>query len=101
MAIVRRNLDQRWKDGKAAAIYLKGHADTVYCVQFDEYVDIPYLVMAISDSTITDTRSSLGPAIARFAFGMLITRGHVLRLLAHLLHINNASHHQITQIHSQ
>lgn len=42
MAIVRRNLDQRWKDGKAAAIYLKGHTDTVYCVQFDEYVGFPY-----------------------------------------------------------
>jgi F-box and WD-40 domain protein 1/11 len=37
MAMVRRSLDRRWKDGKAAAIYLKGHTDTVYCVQFDEH----------------------------------------------------------------
>ncbi|EED19974.1 F-box and WD40 domain protein, putative [Talaromyces stipitatus ATCC 10500] len=37
MAMVRKSLDQRWKSGKAAAIYLKGHTDTVYCVQFDEH----------------------------------------------------------------
>jgi F-box and WD-40 domain protein 1/11 len=33
---VRRTLEKRWKEGKAAAIYLHGHKDTVYCVQFDE-----------------------------------------------------------------
>ncbi|KAL2813152.1 WD40-repeat-containing domain protein [Aspergillus granulosus] len=33
---VRRALDQRWKNGEAAAIYLQGHTDSVYCVQFDE-----------------------------------------------------------------
>ena len=36
MFAVRRALEQRWKDGKAAAIYLHGHKDSVYCVQFDE-----------------------------------------------------------------
>ncbi|CAG7982314.1 unnamed protein product [Penicillium salamii] len=36
MFLVRRALDQRWKDGKAAAIYLQGHEDSVYCSQFDE-----------------------------------------------------------------
>lgn len=34
----RRALDQRWRDGYAAAIYLEGHTDCVYCVQFDESV---------------------------------------------------------------
>ncbi|KAL4882892.1 WD40-repeat-containing domain protein [Aspergillus karnatakaensis] len=34
--LVRRALDSRWKEGKAAAIYLQGHTDSVYCVQFDE-----------------------------------------------------------------
>ncbi|OQE10791.1 hypothetical protein PENVUL_c003G03295 [Penicillium vulpinum] len=34
--LVRRALDQRWADGKAAAIYLQGHEDSVYCSQFDE-----------------------------------------------------------------
>ena len=32
----RKALDQRWRDGHAAAIYLEGHTDCVYCVQFDE-----------------------------------------------------------------
>ena len=34
--LVRRALDHRWKQGKAAAIYLHGHKDSVYCAQFDE-----------------------------------------------------------------
>ncbi|KAJ5130511.1 uncharacterized protein N7515_006550 [Penicillium bovifimosum] len=34
--LVRRALDRRWKEGKAAAIYLQGHEDSVYCSQFDE-----------------------------------------------------------------
>lgn len=34
---VRKALHQRWQDGHAAAIYLDGHTDSVYCVQFDEY----------------------------------------------------------------
>ncbi|QKX56706.1 uncharacterized protein TRUGW13939_03812 [Talaromyces rugulosus] len=37
MTLVRQALDRRWKEGKAAAIYLQGHTDSVYCVQFDEH----------------------------------------------------------------
>lgn len=33
---VRKALHQRWTDTHAAAIYLEGHYDSVYCVQFDE-----------------------------------------------------------------
>ncbi|QSS60037.1 F-box domain-containing protein [Histoplasma capsulatum] len=36
MFAVRRALESRWKKGKAAAIFLHGHKDSVYCVQFDE-----------------------------------------------------------------
>ncbi|KAE8145636.1 F-box and WD40 domain protein [Aspergillus avenaceus] len=36
MFLVRRALEHRWKEGKAAAIYLHGHKDSVYCAQFDE-----------------------------------------------------------------
>lgn len=36
MYSVRHTLESRWKNGKAAAIYLHGHTDSVYCVQFDE-----------------------------------------------------------------
>jgi len=32
----RKALHQRWLDGHAAAIYLEGHTDSVYCVQFDK-----------------------------------------------------------------
>lgn len=35
---VRMDLDNRWKNGIATAKYLRGHSDSVYCVQFDEYV---------------------------------------------------------------
>ncbi|MCJ1307295.1 hypothetical protein MMC25_000941 [Agyrium rufum] len=37
MCQVRRSLDERWKAGSAAAHYLEGHTDSVYCVQFDEH----------------------------------------------------------------
>ncbi|KZF23508.1 WD40 repeat-like protein [Xylona heveae TC161] len=33
---VRRALETRWQSGTAAAIYLNGHTDSLYCVQFDE-----------------------------------------------------------------
>lgn len=36
MLQARRELQRRWKDGKATAVYLEGHTDSVYCVQFDE-----------------------------------------------------------------
>ncbi|KAK2013530.1 WD repeat domain-containing protein [Colletotrichum eremochloae] len=29
-------LDQRWKEGKAKPVYLNGHLDSIYCLQFDE-----------------------------------------------------------------
>ena len=46
MFLVRRALDRRWKEGKAAAIYLQGHKDSVYCVQFDELSSIrPYTLL--------------------------------------------------------
>lgn len=34
---VRTLIDKRWKNGEAAAIYLNGHKDSVYCAQFDEH----------------------------------------------------------------
>ncbi len=37
MYLVRRQIDKRWAEGRAAAIYLNGHKDSVYCVQFDEH----------------------------------------------------------------
>lgn len=45
---VRTLIDNRWENGKAAAIYLNGHQDSVYCVQFDEHK----IVTGSRDNTI-------------------------------------------------
>ena len=37
----RRDLECNWSAGTAGATYLQGHTDSVYCVQFDEYVISP------------------------------------------------------------
>ncbi|CAG9998132.1 unnamed protein product [Clonostachys byssicola] len=34
---VKRELDQRWKQGDVSAISLHGHTDSIYCLQFDEH----------------------------------------------------------------
>ncbi|GAB1203435.1 hypothetical protein APSETT445_002070 [Aspergillus pseudonomiae] len=60
MFLVRRALEQRWKEGKAAAIYLHGHKDSVYCAQFDEYViqqaNHYHQLTAYRDKIITGSR---------------------------------------------
>lgn len=33
---VKHQLNRRWKQGKARPVYLKGHCDSIYCLQFDE-----------------------------------------------------------------
>ncbi|KAF6836691.1 f-box and wd40 domain-containing protein [Colletotrichum plurivorum] len=32
----KEELDDRWKAGKARPVYLNGHLDSIYCLQFDE-----------------------------------------------------------------
>ncbi|KAK4223291.1 WD40-repeat-containing domain protein [Podospora fimiseda] len=32
----KQRLDKNWKLGKALPVYLNGHADSIYCLQFDE-----------------------------------------------------------------
>ncbi|KAF4976750.1 hypothetical protein FZEAL_6629 [Fusarium zealandicum] len=34
---VKQQLSQRWKGGKATPVYLNGHKDSIYCLQFDEH----------------------------------------------------------------
>lgn len=36
--MVRHSLKQRWLAGVPMAWHLEGHSDSVYCLQFDEYV---------------------------------------------------------------
>ncbi|OCT53848.1 putative F-box and WD40 domain protein [Cladophialophora carrionii] len=45
---VRTLVDKRWRNGEAAAIYLNGHKDSVYCCQFDEHK----IVTGSRDNTI-------------------------------------------------
>ncbi|KAJ8608419.1 hypothetical protein MRB53_039671 [Persea americana] len=61
---IRKLIDKRWENGEAAAIYLNGHKDSVYCVQFDE----DKIITGSRDNTIRiwDARSyrcigKLGP----------------------------------------
>ncbi|KAF7564001.1 hypothetical protein G7046_g97 [Stylonectria norvegica] len=34
---VKQELSHRWKAGKARPVYLNGHSDSIYCLQFDEH----------------------------------------------------------------
>ncbi len=38
---VKQDLDRQWQKGKARPVYLNGHSDSIYCLQFDEYVSFP------------------------------------------------------------
>ena len=33
---VKTELDKRWEEGKVRPVYLNGHSDSIYCLQFDE-----------------------------------------------------------------
>lgn len=33
---VRQQLEKNWAEGNSKAVYLNGHQDSIYCVQFDE-----------------------------------------------------------------
>lgn len=35
---VKTQLDRHWREGRARPVYLNGHTDSIYCLQFDEYV---------------------------------------------------------------
>jgi F-box and WD-40 domain protein 1/11 len=35
---IREQLEHNWRNGIAAPVYLNGHLDSIYCVQFDELV---------------------------------------------------------------
>jgi len=43
MFAVNKELHSRWTKAEMTYKYMKGHTDSVYCVQFDEYVDLPPL----------------------------------------------------------
>lgn len=47
---VKEELDKRWKEGKARPVYLNGHSDSIYCLQFDEYVPLLSPTAIVSSS---------------------------------------------------
>lgn len=34
---IKRELNAHWREGRARPVYLSGHSDSVYCLQFDEH----------------------------------------------------------------
>lgn len=55
----RQELDQRWKIGRRArAVYLNGHLDSIYCLQFDEYVPF-HLKNGCSIPLLTSCRNKI------------------------------------------
>jgi F-box and WD-40 domain protein 1/11 len=42
MFMVNKELHSKWNRAEMTYKYMKGHTDSVYCVQFDEYVYLTY-----------------------------------------------------------
>jgi len=67
---VKEELDKRWKEGKARPVYLNGHTDSIYCLQFDEYVTPSALEVSIMLTYVTGQRLLLDPATGPSASGI-------------------------------
>jgi hypothetical protein len=64
----RKTINRRWAASTPSAIYLNGHTDSVYCCQFDEYVQFFF---GLSNANfVLGTRSSLGHVTELSAFGI-------------------------------
>lgn len=61
-------LSQRWKEGKARPVYLNGHTDSIYCLQFDECVS-PTKGAQTLLTIITDSRLCLALVTRLFVSG--------------------------------
>ncbi|KAI5792444.1 WD40-repeat-containing domain protein [Peziza echinospora] len=62
---VRQELDHRWKQGQVTAKYLRGHTDSVYCVQFDDQK----IITGSRDQTIKIWDVHTGACIKTLGFG--------------------------------
>ncbi|KAI5465428.1 WD40-repeat-containing domain protein [Mariannaea sp. PMI_226] len=72
---VKQELAYRWKAGKARSVYLNGHQDSIYCLQFDEYK----IITGSRDKTIRvwdlrslECRLIIGPPEVIGEEGMLV-----------------------------
>lgn len=66
----RKALNRRWKNAYAAAIYLDGHSDNVYCVQFDEYAGVNPCAREFTNHPGIGKKSLQGRATGPFEYGM-------------------------------
>ncbi|KAH7023838.1 WD40-repeat-containing domain protein [Ilyonectria destructans] len=72
---VKQELTHRWKAGKARPVYLNGHSDSIYCLQFDEYKIITGSrdkTIRIWDMRTLECRLVIGPPEVINEAGMLI-----------------------------
>lgn len=67
---VREQLDKRWKDGKPRHVYLNGHTDNIYCLQFDELVHLNPTFKTPADIFPAGPRSSPAPGTGPSASGI-------------------------------
>ena len=81
----RKLIDRRWQNGEAAAIYLNGHKDSVYCAQFDDNKIITGSrdhTVRIWDAKTYQCVRRLGPPVKRrdenqgYRAGMAVPRGN-------------------------
>ncbi len=67
---VKQELDRRWQQGKTRPVYLNGHSDSIYCLQFDEYVCLlPLFPFCLLLTHTTEKRSSQARATRLFVSG--------------------------------
>ncbi|KAK7408408.1 hypothetical protein QQX98_009448 [Neonectria punicea] len=72
---VKQELIHRWKAGKARPVYLNGHSDSIYCLQFDEYKIITGSrdkTIRVWDMTTLECRLVIGPPEVISEAGMLV-----------------------------
>lgn len=62
---IRNELDLRWKQGKVTETYLRGHTDSVYCVQFDD----EKIITGSRDQTIKVWDMQTGACIKTLGYG--------------------------------
>lgn len=72
---IKQDLNHRWKAGKARPVYLNGHKDSIYCLQFDEHK----IITGSRDKTIRvwdmhtlECKFIIGPAEIVNEPGMLV-----------------------------
>ena len=64
-------VERNWRTATTRPVYFTGHTDSVYCVQFDEYVTLQYYKCQETKSFL-GRKSSLALEIAQYEYGTSI-----------------------------